>query len=438
MAAVLAGHGSPSVSVAVVERGHVVFSQAMGTSDLAASQAATERTLYRIGSITKMFTAVSVMQLVEEGRLSLDDRLSRFEPSFPDANAITIRELLMHRSGIGDYLDNAISSGAVMRPTTPQAIVAAAARRGLQSTPGTVYSYSNTNYVILGLVVERVSGTPLASYEKQHILEPAAMHETYLAGNLPPGAPVALGYDAESGTRPQNPGDISWYYGCGDIYSTADDLARFDIALMNGTLVRPSTFREMTAAAMPTGNAGESYGLGITTFSFGSRTLEGHHGGLPGFESDDEMIPPDGFALVELGDDFHFATSTILNAALKSLYPDDFAQVAAEHRALVAQEANAAAALTARFTAFFEDVLAGRPPVAEHLAAALQSALTPTSVAAMAAQYGSYGAFQRLVFTGQDRVGPYSRYYYSAVFAHGTQPLMFVLDASGEIAGFFN
>lgn len=436
MSSLIATHGAPSVSVAVVRHDRIVFDSTMGLSNIATGERASPQTLYRIGSITKVFTAISVMQLVEQGRLSLHESLATFEPTFPNAAKITIRDLLMHRSGIPDYLDAAISSGQVMRPTAPGEIVELVSRLKPQSQPGTAYSYSNANYVLLGVIVQRVSGLSLAAYYARYIFAPAGMRATY-AGKAPQSREVATGYNLERGTMPQNPGDITWYFGCGDIYSTASDLAHFDIALMEGRLVRASTLRAMAAAAMPTGQAGQDYGLGLMTFPFGQALIEGHHGGLPGFESDDEMIVRDGFAVIALGNDYHFPTRAILDATLRDLYPIDFAAVVAAQRAATARERTNAASVTARFTAFFEDILHGRVPT-ENLDAAMESALTPAAVARMAHAYAQYGGFKQLDFTGQDTAGPYTRYHYNAVFTHASEPETFVLDQNGAIAGFFS
>ncbi|MHB8462831.1 MAG: serine hydrolase domain-containing protein, partial [Vulcanimicrobiaceae bacterium] len=247
LSALLSSHTTPSVSVAVVEHRHIVYVSAAGSARLNPQRAATPETLYHIGSITKLFTAVSIMQLIRERKLGINDSLSAFYPSIPNAKEITIRELLMHRSGIPNYLDTAIATGDVLHPTSPDAILSEVAKEKPDSLPDKQFEYSNTNYVILGQIIERVSGMPLASYYAAHIFVPAGMHMTYV-GSAPKDAQSAVGYFLSNSRHVQNPGDPSWYYGCGDILSTASDLARFDIALMNGTLLDAATLREMIAA----------------------------------------------------------------------------------------------------------------------------------------------------------------------------------------------
>lgn len=423
-----------SASFAIVRGGRIVCVSAMGKRDLANDLPATPRTLYHIGSITKLFTAVSVMQLVESGAVSLDDKLSKFFPSFSSGATISIRELLTHRSGIGNYLDSAIASGSALKATTPQAIVARAESQPLQFAPGSAYGYSNTNYVMLGLIVERVSKVALGTYFARHIFAPADMTETYV-GTAPPGAQLATGYALSSEESPQQPGDPSWYYACGDMLSTATDIARFDIALMAGQLLRPASLHEMIASSRPTGEGAISYGLGIMTYPLGSRTMAGHHGGLPGFEADDEMIPTEGFAVIALGNDFDFPTSALLGAALQMFYPADLALAQARDARVSAMHERPP--LTQRFTSFIEGVISGRMD-AENLTDTMAGAMTPQAVSSIAAGYAPLGKFERLTFVSDDEQGEYHRYHYEAIFTGGAQPMTFVLDARQKLAGFFN
>lgn len=427
-------HRAASSSVAIVAGGKMVYDNALGLRDIAKNEPASPGTLYHIGSTTKMFTAVAVMQLVEQKKLGLDDVLAKWEPQFPNASQITVRELLMHRSGIPNYLDQALQDGQAQKPTTPQAIIAQVAKMKPLSAPGTQYSYSNTNYVILGQIVERVSGTPLHTYYREHIFMPAGMTHTY-AGSAPANAPVATGYALSKGRAAQDPGDSSWYYGCGDILSTAGDLARFDIALMNGTLLRPATFAEMAAQAKPADD-GASYGLGMEVFPWGSQRLVGHHGGVPGFEADDEIIPREHFAVITLGNDFLYPTGAALVPALEAYFPADSAQAIAAIRAKQAARSASAGAYTKRFTAFFSDLLDGKVDSSQ-LDDAMKNGLTPAAVDSLRQNLANLGQFKELEYTGQDSMSGYTRYHYLAIFAGGKQAMTFVLDQSGKIGGLF-
>ncbi len=439
--AAIVAHGAapdgtaPAVSVAIVEHGAIAFTDAAGLADVGAGRKATTQTRFRVGSITKMFTAVSIMQLVERGALHLDDRLSLYVPDAPHAGEITIRELLMHTSGLPNYGDAAFDDGAVKTPTTPSAILASMANRPLEFTPGSKYSYSNTGYVALGLVIERVAKMPLAEYERSHIFAPAGMHDTS-AGILPADAGTARGYMDANATAVA-PYDASWLYADGDIVSTASDLARFDIALMNGRLVSPATFAAMQAAPVKTDMEGATYGLGTMMFALDDLTLVGHHGGLPGFEADNELIPEQKFAVVILGNAFSFKTSSELGPLLATFFPQTSARVAAAANAeqLVAGSGEDPA-LTERFRAFFVALQGGHVDRTA-VTAQMNAALGAEQLGEIAQQLGALGTLQKLVFKTKDAHAAGTAYHYVGVFSAQTTPLTFTLDAAGKIAGVF-
>ncbi len=429
-------HRTPGVAYAVVQNGELVGAGSAGVRDLATGAPVSLDTLFRIGSITKVFTAVAVMQLAEQGLLSLDERLATFQPRFPNAASITIRDLLMHRSGIPNYLDAALADGRAQSPTTPAQIVASVAKLAPESAPGTRFSYSNTNYVLLGLIVEHVSGMTLHAYYAKYIFGPAAMPHTF-AGTAPAEYPLAVGYMLSGGTTPQAPGDMSWYYACGDILSTAQDMARFDIALMNGRLLRPSSLATMINSALPsTLGRDVAYGLGLEVTSVGDVILVGHHGGLPGFEAADVMVLKDRFAVITLGNDFSFPTEALMSAALKRAYPAQTAAAIAQQVSDTRATAAKVAPLTKRFSAFLASLLAGKIPD-DPMRPQLKAALTPSLIAQIQQKLASTGTLERLQFVSDDEVGGYHRYHYTALFSGGNQPITFVLDSNGAIAGLF-
>ena len=439
-AGLVASKKAVGVQYAVIRDGTIAASGAVGRADIATNTPVTEETRFRIGSITKMFTAVAVMQLVQRGALSLDDTLARFDPSFRLASSISVRDLLMHRSGIPDYFYKALLSGAAEKPTTPQAIASSMAGSPSLSAPGSAFSYSNTNYVLLGLIVERVSGLPLHEYYRANIFAPAGMTQTF-AGSPPAGVPVAVGYATVDGKfAPADSGDVSWSYGCGDVWSTAQDLARFDVALMDGALVKAATLRRMTDAALPAAILGArvGYGLGVTTApSGGADPFVGHHGGLPGFAAENEMLLPDRFAMISLGNLSSYPTYLMNGTPYEALYPDRMRALRAETVAdAQAQAADEDPALTQRFTRFVTSVLAGTVDTTG-LSAAMASGLTPDAVKQLAAYFTKDGTFVKLKYLSQDTVEGYRRYHYTAVFSGGSQPMLFVLDSNNDLAGFF-
>jgi CubicO group peptidase (beta-lactamase class C family) len=430
---------TPGLSVAVAEDGRVAYAHGVGFADVAAKRAVTPETRFRIASITKMFTAVSVMQLVERGQIGLDDRVARYLPDAPHAAEITIRQLLTHTSGLWNYGDEAFISGRVVTPTTPQAIVASAAAHPLTEKPGAGFAYTNTGYVLLGLVVEAVTREPLARYEAEHIYGPAGMHAT--TNGDPADGDVSRGYESAAG-KPAPPFVTSWVYGDGDIVSTASDLARFDIALMSGKLVTPATFALMQSASVDASSIapGVRYGLGLMIVSSGGVTFVGHHGGMPGFEAENEMLPSSSFAMAVLSNAFDYPTPLANQAVLSIAAPAILARAAAAAKTAAAADALPGPedpAITMRLRAFFAALQLGEVDRAG-ATAEVNGALTADALAALKAQLGPLGSISSLTFVDRRNGGGVTRYRYRATFSSGKQlPITFALDADGKVAGFF-
>jgi CubicO group peptidase (beta-lactamase class C family) len=415
----LTGHTStqaPGLQVAIAQNGHVVYDRGFGE--------ATADTRFPIASVTKMFTAVAIMQLVQAHRVSLDATVAKYLPRAPHAAQITVRELLNHTSGLWNYGDYAFQSGLVSKPTTPRAILALAAQHPLTSTPGTKWSYSNTGYVVLGLIVERVTGQSLASYEQKHIFKPAGMTQTSV-GNPPAGTPIAPAYMSAAGGKAAAY-DPSWLFACGDIVSTAADLARFDAALLDGKLITPETFRAMQANEMPSPNGMQ--GLGVDTLQWGTLELVGHHGGLPGYETENQIIPARHMAFVVLSDAFDFGTYRARRVVMTAFFPQETA----------AAQANATPedpAVTQRFHDALASLFAGTIDRSQYTAQ-VSAALTPAVLAQTAAQLKPLGSIAKIQYLAATKTAAGTVYAYNVTFSGGqTMTWQFVLDPSGKIAG---
>jgi D-alanyl-D-alanine carboxypeptidase len=390
---------APAMQVAIVEGGQIVYNQGFGT--------ASTDTRFAIGSITKLFTAIAIMQLVQEKRVDLNAPVTKYLPDAKYAAKITITELMQHTSGLWNYGDYAFTSGAAAKPTTPNAILELAAGHPLTSLPGTTWAYSNTGYVALGLIVEHVSGMSLADYDAQHILQPAGMTQTTI-GNPPAGVPMAKGYLAATGT-PAPPYDPSWTFACGNIVSTAADLARFDIALMSGKLVTPETFTQMQTTVFPTD--GYLQGLGPMMMDRAGMQSVGHHGGLPGFEANDQTIPSQGVAWVVLGNAFDFKTSSADKIVLNALWPQQF-----PIETTVATPEDKA--ITARFRTALMSFTKGSVDRSQYTADA-NAALTPDVLKQTATLLSSYGTIQKIEFVGIERSGTKTVYKYKVTYPGG-------------------
>ena len=406
---------TPALQVAIAQNGRVSYDRAFGTASL--------ETRFPIGSITKMFVAVAIMQLVEANRVDLDAEIQRYLPGAPHGDEITVRELLQHTSGLWNYGDYAFQSGLTATPTTPAAILAMAAGHPLTSPPGAKWAYSNTGYVVLGLIVEKVSGMPLGQYEREHIFRPADMTETTMGG--PGGSvPIAAGYMSAEGRR-SAAYDPSWLFACGDIVSTAGDVARFDIALLDGVLLKAGTFTKMQSDVV--GADGAMQGLGVSVISWRALQFVGHHGGLPGYEAENEMIPKQGVAWVVLSNAFDFATSRANGIVLGALFPALGVTVA-----LTTAEDSA---VTERFREALDGLMQGKVDRSQYSDTA-SAALTPKLLAETASQLNRLGSVLKVAFVGAARGTEGTVYSYAVTFSGGqTLTWQFILNGRGKIAG---
>jgi D-alanyl-D-alanine carboxypeptidase len=243
---------------------------------------------FRVGSITKSFVSAVVLQLVGEGKLALSDSLEHWLPgAIPNGAAITIRQLLNHTSGIYNYTEdpalvNAFLTGNFDRDWTPQQLVALAAAHRPLFQPGTAWSYSNTNFILLGLIVEKAAGTSLAEGFRARVFEPLGLDGTSLPSASAIDGQHAHGYEVFAGRRR----DVtlfhpSWSWAAGAIVSTADDLADFYRAVLHGELVtRHLVWRMESTVSVGTG---DGYGLGLASTSLPCSIVWGHNGAVPGF-----------------------------------------------------------------------------------------------------------------------------------------------------------
>jgi D-alanyl-D-alanine carboxypeptidase len=243
---------------------------------------------FRVGSVTKTFVSTVLLQLEGEGALSLDDSLERWLPGLvPNGAAITVRRLLNHTSGIYDYTNDPAFFRAVVRDPArvwrPRELVAFAVKHRPSFAPGTSWSYSNTNYVLAGLVVRAVTGHAVRDELRDRIFGPLHLRGTTLPAGPVIAGPHAHGYTVQTGSRVDSSNlNPSWAWTAGAIVSTADDLATFYGALLGGRLLRPTQRRELEQTVQiesPTA----AYGLGIFSLRLTCGTVWGHNGLVPGY-----------------------------------------------------------------------------------------------------------------------------------------------------------
>ncbi len=243
--------GTPGISVAVAHKGQLVFSQSVGFADLDNMVPASGSTVYNIGSVSKALTAVAVMQLVEQGKVRLDDPIQMYVPSFPDKGSpITIRHIMTQTSGIRHYRDTDFPDSVDNENMKPVATLEEATRifkdDALLFKPGERYFYTSYAVNLLQGVIEKAGGMAFEDYMRKHVWEPAGMFNS--AFDVPERIVPhrARGYQAVDGRMRNYPyGDLTYKFASGGMLSTADDLARFGMALSRGALLKPETLALM-------------------------------------------------------------------------------------------------------------------------------------------------------------------------------------------------
>ncbi|MFJ3882775.1 serine hydrolase domain-containing protein [Streptomyces sp. NPDC090077] len=256
----------------------------------------------RIGSQTKTFTVTALLRLVDQGGVGLDDPIGRYVSGVPNGDRITLRELAGMRSGLFNYSEDDAFDKALdadpRRPFPPQELLSYSFKHPVNFAPGTQYEYSNTNLILLGLVIEKVTGQPLQQVIKQQVVDPAGLHHTLFPTDAAFPSPHAQGYTDQSAS-----GDIvnatdwnpSWAWAAGAMISDLEDLRSWAKTLATGTLLKPAT-QAQRLKTTSVGIPGAGYGLGL----FDVQGWIGHNGSLPGYESLGIYLPEEKATLVVL------------------------------------------------------------------------------------------------------------------------------------------
>lgn len=301
-AEILKSTGVPSASVAVIRDDHIVLLRAYGQAHLDPALPATPAMRYSIGSVSKEFLAATIMLLVEQGKLTLDDPVGKYFPALTDAGQVRVRDLLNHTSGYRDFWPQDYVPAAMLQPITKDKLIHDWATLPLDFTPGTQYQYSNTGYAIAGAIVEQVSGQPLMELMLQRIFEPLGMKSVLDVnlGRLQPGD--AWGYLRYTLGPPRlAPKEgAGWLFAAGGLAMTAEDLARWDLALLDGKLLAPASFAAMASTRVLSNGTSANYGLGLDVAMESGRRVLGHSGEVSGFVSQNTLYPDQKSAIVVL------------------------------------------------------------------------------------------------------------------------------------------
>jgi CubicO group peptidase (beta-lactamase class C family) len=284
--------------------GKIVFEKAYGLGDEEWSAQNTVHTKFRIASLGKQFTAACILLLQERGRLHVHEPISRFLPGLPAAwQAITIHQLLTHTSGIPNYTSSPEFVKLKRTGATPQQMVALVGDKPLDFAPGTNWSYSNTGYILLGMIIEKLSGESYADFLKRNIFASLGMTNSGYDTNWNILPERASGYDFIDGHLANADFiDMSIPFSAGGIYSTVEDMYRWNEALSEpGELLSPDSLKQMFTEYPEATHEGQHYGYGvvISRLKFG-RLLYYHGGGVEGFSSSIQRYPNDRVCIVIL------------------------------------------------------------------------------------------------------------------------------------------
>jgi D-alanyl-D-alanine carboxypeptidase len=300
---VLADTGIPAASVAVVKDGKLALAQAYGDAKLNPRVAATPEMRFKIASNSKQIAAAAILLLAERHKLSLNDPVSRWLPDLTRAHEVTIRELLAHTSGYQDYFPLDFVNELMSKETTPQKILDGWAKKPLDFDPGTKWQYSNTNYVIAGQIIEKITHRPVIEFLQANILKPLGMTSAVddSAGNWTAADPSGFQTFALGPARPAVPEGNGWMYAAGELAMTASDLARWDISLINGTILKPESLKELSTEVLLKNGTGTRYALGLDVDRDGHGHRRWAHGGeASGFISQNVTLPDDKIAIAVL------------------------------------------------------------------------------------------------------------------------------------------
>jgi D-alanyl-D-alanine carboxypeptidase len=312
--------GVPAMDVALAKKGTILYAHGYGLSNISADLPAQSDTIFEIGSITKQFTAALIMKLQEKGMLHVDDSIVTYLPQYGFPAAITIRMLLTHTSGLADFTNFSDFGQWVTNGVAEPVVLAQISQAALQFKPGTQYTYSNSNFYLLGSIIENLTGQSYAANLDQYIFHPLGLQDTYY--DLPPANLAASGYaNAGAGLVPAIIWDRSAAFAAGALSSNVYDLVTWDNALMSGQVVSPASFQQMTTSNGFFQN-GFSYGFGLALTTYNSRPIMWHAGQIGGFYTENVVFLDDGFTLVVLTNDQDYDTDPfvfkILNAVCGS------------------------------------------------------------------------------------------------------------------------
>jgi len=305
-------------SVAVSKDGKIIYTKAIGYSDFENNIKANENSKYRIGSISKTFTAVLVLKGVEMNKINLNQTIDKYFPSINNASKITIVDLLYHRSGIHNFTNDKEYLTWHTRAKTEKEMIEIIAKAGSDFEPNSKAEYSNSNFVLLTYILEKTFKKTYSDLLTEYITKPIGLTNTYLGGKINPNNNECYSYRFIENWKLEPETDISIPLGAGGIISTPGDLVKFSDALFGGKIIQKESIDKMKTIK-------DKYGMGLFQFPFDNKIASGHTGGIDGFSStfsyfSDEKIS---YALISNGTNYN--NNNISIAVLSAIFGKPFA-----------------------------------------------------------------------------------------------------------------
>ena len=317
---ILAETGVPSASLGIVQDGKIAYTKAYGMARVSPPMPATPDLAYPIGSISKQFTAVAVLLLQEQGKLSIDDPVSKYFPELTRAADVKLRNLMTMTSGYEDFAPQDYSIPAWYQTRDPAVTVHEWAGKPLDFEPGTLWQYSNTNYVLLALIVQKVTGEPFYKYLREHVLDPAHLPGVFNAYTDRDQLKIP-GYVSYAMQPPRVlPLEASgWYFGDGELAMPASTLLKWDLTFINQSILTPASYKQMETPFVLKDGKDSGYGLGIFVHDRnGHRQIE-HGGEVGGYVAENIVYPDDKIAIVVLTNEVASGAASEIAAAVTPL-----------------------------------------------------------------------------------------------------------------------
>lgn len=303
---VLAETGCPSASLAAVKDGKIIYVHAYGKARIGSSSGpdtpATPEMRYSIGSIAKQMTAAAILILLQDGKLGIDDPVGKYIPNLTGGDIVTIRQVLSHTAGYRDYAPQDYIIPEWLKPTTPDTIVKRFAQTALDFEPGTKWQYSNTNFVIAGMIVEKVADKPLFAFLKERVFDKLGMASAVDVDRGMLSATDPQGYFRRA-NGPPHPAPVEgagWRLGAYELGMTAEDLAKWDVALIDRTVLSPALIKILGTDTLLANGAATHYGLGVSVNLVNQHRQLSHGGESSGFVSQNLVMPDDKIAVAVL------------------------------------------------------------------------------------------------------------------------------------------